>query len=215
MIFRYRFFFITLMILPFLAGCMAQVVTGDGTIYFRDDFSDKTSGWDQINGLDGAVEYTAGQYRMYSAIPNYLLWANPQKVFPADVVVEVLAAKRTGPDDNTFGILCRYVDTKNYYALVISSDGQAGIAKVINGEGPTMISGAHMEPNDAIQKGNETNQLRAECVGNSFKLFANDVLVASAIDEALTANSDVGLLLGSYDDPGSELFFDNFLVRRP
>jgi hypothetical protein len=215
MIFRIRWLFITLLIATTVAGCSASVVTGDGSTYLRDDFSDVASGWDQSDGSDGATEYRDGQYRMYSALPDYLLWANPQKLFPADVVVEVLATKKAGPDDNAFGILCRYQDARNYDALVMSSDGQAGIAKVINGEGPTMISGAQMEPRAVIHSGNASNLLRAECVGPNLKLFANDALVAQAMDETLTANSDIGLLLGSYDDPGSEVFFDNYLVRRP
>jgi hypothetical protein len=215
MLTRCHALFITLLIIPFVVGCSPQVTTGDGITYFRDDFSTTTSGWDQSKGDDGATEYIDGQYRMYSALGNYVVWANPQKVFPADVVVEVLATKKTGPDNNAFGILCRYRDTKNYYALVISSDGQAGIAKVQDGQGPIMISGAHMHPVAEIRKGNAINLLRAECVGNSLKLFINETLAASATDDAFLSEGDAGLWLGSYDDPGTEVYFDNFLIRRP
>jgi hypothetical protein len=206
---------ITLGLIPFLAACLPQITTGDGATYFHDDFSNPTSGWDQASGADSATDYTENQYRMYAALPNYLLWANPQKVFPVDVVIQVIAAKKAGPDNNAFGILCRYQDAKNYYVLMISSDGQAGIAKVLDGQGPTMISGEQMHPAKAIQKGNTINLLRAECVGDLLQLFVNDSLVASATDESIHSNGDAGLWVGSYDDPGTEIFFDDFLVRRP
>jgi|WetSurMetagenome_2_1015567.scaffolds.fasta_scaffold220083_2 hypothetical protein len=210
-----RLLFITLLSVALLYACSPPLIIGDGTTYFHDDFSNTTSGWDQTSGKDGATEYTDGQYRMYAALPNYLLWANPQKLFPADVIVDVIASKRAGPDNNAFGILCRYQDAGNYYALVMSSDGHAGIAKVQGGQGPMMISGSQMEPKSAIQKGNAINLLRAECVGKNLKLFVNDSLVAATTDDTFLVNGDAGLWLGSYEDPGTEIFFDDFLVRRP
>jgi hypothetical protein len=215
MISSLRCVFITLCWVPLLSSCLPTVATGDGTTYFHDDFSNPESGWDQTSGNDGATEYADGQYRMYAALPNYLLWANPQKLFPADVIIDVVASKKAGPDNNAFGILCRYQDAGNYYALMISSDGQAGIGKVQGGQGPIMISGSHMNPKPEIRKGNTANLLRAECVGTSLKLFVNNSLVASSTDDAFPSKGDVGLWLSTYDDPGTEVFFDDFLVRRP
>jgi len=44
-----------------------------------------------------------------------------------DTLVHTRALKLNGPDDNMFGILCRYQDEENYYALVIGSDGYYGV----------------------------------------------------------------------------------------
>jgi hypothetical protein len=215
MILRSNFFSCAISVNLLLCACAPQLTTGDGMTYYHDDFSNPASGWDQVNAADGATEYADGQYRLYSALPNYLLWANPQKVFPEDVVIDVRATKKNGPDNNAFGILCRYQDARNYYALAITSDGQAGIAKVQNGQGPSLISGAHMEPAKGIEKGNSVNLLRAECVGNNLMLYANGVLVATATDNTFLSSSDAGLWLESYDDPGTEIFFNDFTVRHP
>ena len=34
-----------------------------------------------------------------------------------------------GPDDNDFGIICRYIDDNQFYYAIISSDGYYGIVR--------------------------------------------------------------------------------------
>jgi hypothetical protein len=198
-----------------LSGCGSTVtVIPGGDVYWQDDFSDPASGWDQANGTDGVTDYAGGVYRMFSALPDYYLWANPGKQFASDVRIEVEVVKTTGPDDSVFGIVCRYRNTDNYYVLMISGEGLAGIAKLQSGQGLTLISGESLAADANILKGLATNRLRADCIGDSLTLFVNDAQVASAADSALSGG-DVGLFLGAFDMPGADVYFDNFTVRRP
>ena len=143
---------------------------------------------------------------------NSDFWSNPGLSF-ADVSVEVDATKAGGPDDNDLGIICRYQDVENFYFAVISSDGYAGIAKMREGE-EVMISGDALAPSDAIQQGASANHLQFDCDGEALVLLVNGTQVATAADSEWAAG-DVGLLAGTYDTPGTDVHFDNFVVRSP
>jgi hypothetical protein len=130
-----------------------------------------------------------------------------------DVSIDVDAGKDTGPDDNDFGVLCRYQDTENFYFLIISSDGYYGIGKVQNGE-QVLLEPPNMYHTEAIFPGNQVNHIRAECSGTRLALTVNGVFLAEATDSTFP-EGDVGLIVGSFDDPGVDIWFDNFLVAVP
>jgi len=101
-----------------------------GSVLFFDDFSDPNSGWDQVEETDYSTYYFNGTYRIKIEVKLSDSWANPVEKEFSDVIVEVAATKNGGPDDNDFGLICRYLDTKHFYYAVISSDGYFGIFKV-------------------------------------------------------------------------------------
>ena len=192
--------------------------TSGGTsakVLFQDNFGDPNSGWDQTTGADGTTDYQNGGYRINVLTPNVSLWANPSKDFQNDVSVEVDAAKTAGPDDNAFGVICRYQDTENYYKFYITSDGYTGISKEENGDS-TVISSpdGKIQPVDGINQGVATNHIRADCVGSILTLFANGTQVATATDTAFTGG-DVGLIARTYDTAGTDILFTNFVVSKP
>jgi hypothetical protein len=196
-----------------LSGCSAFSAP-QGDAYFQDDFSSAGSGWDRVEGSDGVTDYADGAYRIFSATPDYYMWATSGRSYPDDVRIEVDVVKKAGPDADVFGILCRYRDAKNFYILMISGDGQGGIAKRSSGGDLVMLSDDSLKSNPGIHTGLAANHLRADCVGSNLSLYVNDLLVATAADGELSGG-DAGLWLGAYDNPGSDLFFDNFLVRKP
>jgi hypothetical protein len=196
-----------------LGGCASASIP-QGDIYYQDDFSNSGSGWDRAAGEDGVTDYSAGMYRIFSATSNYYMWATAHRSFPNDVRIEVNVTKKAGADQDVFGVLCRYRNEKSFYILMISGDGQAGIAKRTSDAVLTMLSGGSMKSNPSIHPGPATNLLRADCIGSKLALYANDTLVASAADPDFTGG-DAGLWLGTYDQPGTDLYFDDFVVRKP
>lgn len=181
-------------------------------VLFQDDFSDPSSGWDQISAEDGITDYIDGAYRIYVNSTNTDIWSNPGLNF-SDAQIEVEAEKIGGDDNNDFGIVCRYKDTNNFYFFVISSDGYYGIGKILEGE-QLLIGDESMPPSEEINQGNGTNHLRADCVGDTLRIHVNGVLLAEHQDDSFTSG-DVGLLAGSFDNPGTDIHFDNFIVRQP
>jgi len=147
---------------------------------------------------------------------DYFSWPGLEGELPADIQIEVDAAKKGGPDDNDFGVLCRYSNINqvdNYYRFVISSDGYAGIM-LVEGEESTMLSSDKLQASEAIRKGDASNHLRADCIGSQLTLYINGKQAATAQDSTLVGG-DVGLIAGTYTIPGTDILFDNFKIRQP
>jgi len=191
-----------------LAACRPVAPVESGAVLFEDDFTNTDSGWNQGGGAD----YADGVYQIEVREPQTKVWANPGQSF-SDVIIDVDATTLAGPFDNDFGVQCRVTDSENYYFMLISADGFQVIGAVIEGEA-AFLSDDVMQPSDAILQGNETNHLRAACVGPELTLTVNGTLVAQATDDSLE-EGDVGLMAGSYVEGGVQILFDNFKVVQP
>ena len=184
-----------------------------GEVQFQDDFSDPTSGWVRRNEKDiGNLDFVNQGYQIYVKQTHTALWSGPGYNFH-DVQLEVDATKIEGPDNNDFGIVCRARDQNNYYFLVISSDGYYGIGKVIDGK-PQLIDMDDMPPNEYILQGQQTNHLRADCIGKDLSLYVNGSHLVTVRDSEF-GSGDVGLVAGTFDHPGTRIHFDNFSVLMP
>jgi hypothetical protein len=212
---------IVVLVLAILACGGSSGGSGDDTslpsnAIFQDDFSDTGSGWDSIRvDNEGMTDYDNGVYRIQVLTTNTNVWANPGKSNISDAKVEVDATKYGGPDNNVFGVICRYEDENNFYYFVISSDGYYGIGKVINGEQVLIdMEGNYMVPTDTINQGAAINHIRGDCVGSTLTLYVNGQQVDSKTDTDLTSG-DVGLMAGTFDEAGTDITFDNFQVLKP
>lgn len=196
-----------------LAGCnWFELNVPPGGIIFQDDFTIPASGWDRLNEEEHVTEYQNGGYRIAVHEPETLLWARP-KLDLLDVRIVVSATKLSGPDDNSYGIICRYQDANNFHFFLISSDGYSGIGTFTDGV-KTLLTGEAMLPSEAIFEGDHTNHLQAECVENRLIFTVNGAQVGFAHAE-IDLHGDVGLIAGTGEIPGTDILFDNFSVTRP
>jgi len=199
-----------------LAGCGAGgSATGsprpDALLF--DDFSDATSGWETWSDPNGSfVAYQNGGLRLLVKEKEFDYWSRPGKRF-VDARIEVDAVKLAGPNDNDFGLICRYQDRNNFYAFLVSSDGYAGIVRVEDGK-YRVISGAQLSYNQNIRQGDALNHLQADCIGQTLALKVNNQVVAQVQDGGLAAG-EVGVIAGTNATPGVDIFFDNFVVSKP
>ena len=181
-------------------------------VLFQDDFSDTSSDWDRVDVEEGITDYGDGVYRIFVNTDNTDQWANPDQDF-TDTTIEVEATKVGGPDDNDFGVICRYDDTENFYFFIISSDGFYAAGKVIDGT-QELLSDSDMLENDAINIGNVTNNIQVDCVGSRLTFSVNGTQLV-AVEDTAFSSGDVGLIAGTFDTPGADIYFDNFVVREP
>lgn len=194
-------------------GGGGEPVVEDSGALFSDDFSDSGSGWDQVQADEGVTDYENGAYRIFVDQAQHDYWANPGQSF-GDVRVEVDATKIGGPDDNDFGVICRSSNNdQDFYAFQISSDGYYAIVKFYEGGFDTLGSDGMLQ-SDAINLGSATNHIRADCVGDTLTLYVNGTQVHSVTDSEY-GHGDVGLLAGTFEEAGTDIAFDDFVVREP
>jgi uncharacterized protein YxeA len=182
-------------------------------VLFSDDFSNSSSGWDQVNEDYKITDYSNGGYRMWLDNTQYDVWANPAKSFSGPVRIEVDATKIAGPDNNDFGIICNYQDIDNFYFGLVASDGYAVIGKVQDATS-TYLSSEQMVSVDGVNPGSTLNHLRFDCINGDLTLYANGSQVANVYDSTFSSG-DVGLQVGTFDESGVDILFDNFVVRKP
>ena len=182
---------------------------------FADNFSDPGSGWDRYQNETGVTDYANVGYLIYVKTANIIKWANPSKTFQNNIHIEVDAGMSEGPDNNAFGVICRYQDTDNFYYFYISSDGFGGIGKKANGHYSIISSpDGRLLKIEGVNLGVATNHLGADCIDSTLTLYVNGTQVATTKDSAFTGG-DVGLIARTYDTGGTDIIFTNFYVYRP
>lgn len=210
--------FILLMALSIFACNFGSSGAGGDTepagpkILFQDDFSRKGNDWLQLRDEDGITDYDQDGYRIKVDKAEWIFWSNPGLSL-TNVKIDVDATKIGGPEENEFGVICRYVDENNFYFFSVTSDGFFSVTKLINGE-YEFIGMEEFGATDAVNAGNTLNHLTGECNGNVLRFWVNGTLLAETQDDTFT-EGDVGLIAGTTDISGTDVLFDNFVVTEP
>jgi hypothetical protein len=182
----------------------------ESQILFQDDFSQKGSGWTTLvspQGSSVAYAHQGLEFINYEAEKDF--WSTREGDY-SNVAVGVDGSKLGGPDDNTFGVICRFVDSGNFYAFLIGSDGYYGIIKVKDGV-YSLISGSSMDYSESIIRGRGTNRILGVCSEDLLGLFVNGDLLSIVQDTDLTRGR-IGLISGTNEEPGTDILFDNLIL---
>ncbi len=185
--------------------------TTGGILLYRDDF-ESLVGWYTQEADNFTLAFSEGGYRM---VVNMVTGSAPvysvrQQTY-TDIRIEVDIMQVQGPSDGYFGLVCRFVDSTNYYRFVMGRDGYYDIAKKVNGEFSYLSSGSQK---DLFITDGTANHLRADCVGGALTLYINGEKMLEVQDGGLT-NGSVGLVVGTNSEPGMDALFDNFLILEP
>lgn len=174
-------------------------------LILEEDFSGE--GWDVAQDKDHRQGYEDGHYFIAIDTTDFSYWSVAGATLN-DFVVEVETSQVDGPDNNDYGVMLRYQDEDNFYSFEISGDGYYTFSKAVEGQYFSIIP---WRESGAINLGHNPNLLRVEAVGSNFSLYINDELVDAAIDSEFS-QGDVGLLAGTYEEPGVHIAFDNLKV---
>jgi hypothetical protein len=174
-----------------------------------DDFSDPNSGWFAYQGDEGVLGYLSGSYQIQINQTNLMLYSTSGYSF-TDSLVQVEAFKSDGPDENIFGVVCRYQDDGNYYFLTITSNGYYGIGKIADNT-TSLIGDPDLQYSAVINQGRTYNNIQAACQTNSLTLTVNGTRLVEVQDSQFS-EGEVGLIAGTYDIYGANILFDNFSV---
>ncbi|WP_420642755.1 hypothetical protein [Candidatus Leptofilum sp.] len=204
-----------------LAAC--TIVSGPTTdacnesgALLRDDFGgEQNCGWREYNQGGAVVEIADGTLNISTSQTGQIWWTNVGRDF-SDVIVTVQARQTSGPNNNAYGVLCRYQDENNFYIFLISGDGYYAIGKYQAGEAQI----TYLTPNqeyvfsDLINQGVATNLLRVSCVGNELSLSVNGLPLATVTDNTFIGG-DVGLGVSTLEPGTAVVQFDDLLVLAP
>ncbi len=182
----------------------------------RDDFSgEQNCGWREYNQGGAVVEIAEGTLRISTSQTGQVWWTNAGRDFN-DAIITVQARQTSGPNNNAYGVLCRYQDENNFYIFLISGDGYYAIGKYQTGEQQI----TYLTPNqeyvfsDLINQGVATNLLRVGCVGNELSLSVNGLPLITVTDDSFSGG-DVGLGVSTLEPGTAVVQFDDLLVLAP
>jgi hypothetical protein len=179
---------------------------------WQDDFEGEQNWFTGSKEDSYTFEYLNGTYRIYNNLLGSIVWSVRGDKF-TDVRLEVDAMQHKGPKDGYYGLICRFVDTKNYYALFIGSEGTFGIAKMEKGKLGFIQQGDI--PAKVLKAKDEYNRIRVDCIGPSLVLYVNDKKVIDAQDSSFVSG-DVGIGAGNQlEAAGIDVVFDNFEIWQP
>lgn len=215
-----RFGFLALLLL--LSACSLDLTGGapdtcdaEGVL-FQDDFSgEQNCGWVEYNRGGAVVGIADGMLSIQTSQPGQLWWTNPGRSFD-DVIISVSAQQVSGPNDNAYGVICRYQDEQNFYIFLISGDGYYAIGKYQSGgDGVQYLTenGQFVE-SQAINQGTVSNQIQASCVGDELRLAVNGVPLLEVTDPTFV-NGDVGLGVSTFQPGTAVVNFDDMRVTAP
>lgn len=175
------------------------------------DFSFYDAYW-ELDSDVGSIQYVGEELHFEMWESSVYVWQFDGYTYE-DVIIDVDAFVVSPGGDGDFGLLCRYQDADNFYALEVSEDGYYSIWKYVNGEFSYMWEeGWRYLPLELDYAYNV--HLTASCVGDKLMLAVDGELLAEVIDTDLTYGS-AGMIAGTWEAPELTVGFDNFLVSAP
>lgn len=175
---------------------------------YTDNFDNPASGWKTAQEAALQIQYRDGTLLFSIDDLDQIAWSVSGKRFK-DFTLEVDATQLAGPNDNSYGVIVRYVDDKNFYRLDISGDGYYAINKRKDG---TWIKVQDWTEAPAIHQAQATNHLQVVAKGAQFTFNINGQPVGSFADADFNAG-DVGVTAGTlFDNAGVQIAFDNLTV---
>ncbi len=180
-----------------------------GREIFRDDFSSRRSGWATGDTQNYLADYRAGEFIVQIKSENILAWSTHDTEL-ADGMISVEARVVDSIGDGDYGIICRYQDKDNFYFFLISEDSYFSIQKFENDEQQMLFDWEQLKGIDP----SKPNRITAICIGNKLQLAVNDSILATVYDDSFQSGN-IGLIAGTYNNPGLTVAFDNLVVKQP
>jgi len=205
----------------FLVACLPGQVSGpdpcnEETTLLQDDFSgERDCGWILYNDQGITSTINNDVLTINNSLSGQISWVNADRNF-SDVIITTQARQVGGPNDNAYGVICRYQSESDFYVFLISGDGfyaigkyQSGTPQIqyLTGEGQYLSS-------DAINQGQAANEIKASCVGDELTLMVNGILLDTVSDPTFV-RGDIGLGASTFQPGTAEIEFDSIIVIAP
>ena len=186
-----------------VADRLAEIKADDPTT--SDDFRRDNDTWNIEPDEDATFFYRGRTFHIKVDAPEWIGWSAGE-ITTTDFLLEVDTQYVDGPADAEYGVIFRQVDADNYYFFAISRSGSYGMWRLEDGEWQTLVE---WTATDAIDTSEDAlNRLGILAEGAQLTLLVNDVALTQLEDETF-ASGKVALALGTFDEAGAEVAFDN------
>lgn len=185
-------------------------------LLFADEFDgSQQCGWALYSQGGASVAIQDDTLRISTSQVGEIWWTNPGRRFD-DVIITTIARQSSGPDNNAYGVICRYQNEQNFYIFLISGDGYYAIGRYQgSGERITYLTpDGQYQFSDIINQGMATNQIRVSCIGNELSLAVNGIPLINVTDSAF-ATGDVGLGVSTLTQGTAVVEFDSIRIMEP
>jgi hypothetical protein len=181
---------------------------------FYDDYSDATSGLEQVEEEWGLSYYADYEEYVMELVPyggpiyDYYLDWTLSEVF----MIEVLAGYG-GAANNGYGVIFQFVGDGQFYVFRISGDGFYTIER---GDGDDLTTLVEWTPSDLIDQTElNWNVLTVEGWGDTYYVYINGHMVDSFTD-ATYSGGTFGIIVDNFDEEAPAVFyFDDYAVGTP
>ncbi len=198
-----------------LVASEPEACDGEGYLFVDTFEADRDCGWATYNRGGADVSIEEGELQVSTSQPGQIWWTNPGLNFE-DVVISAETRQLSGPNDNAFGVICRYQSEDNFYIFLISGDGFYSIGKYQAGSDEViyLTEDGQFAQSDVINQGTSTNLIEASCIGDELGLAVNGVPLVTVTDPTFVTG-DIGLAASTLQ-PGTLLVaFDDVRVSQP
>jgi hypothetical protein len=183
-----------------------QASEGQTAIY--DEFSSNTLGWDESSDADYSRYLQNDRYFIEVHPDQFSVWSALDNQSFENIVVNVDVNVEQRATDGDIGVLCRYVDSSNFYALEVSEDGYFSIWKYLNGETIYIVDWTLSE---LVPTDGSPFVLNASCDGAQLSVGINGELLGTGTDADFSSGG-VGVIAGTWVNGNQIISFDNFEV---
>jgi hypothetical protein len=186
---------------------------GAGEVLFEDDFETDSERWTIGDDSSSVVAVRDGVLDIEILVDQYMSWSHLyEDTFDNVRVAFDVAPSAENTGDPSWGVVCNYADTENFYYMSFGSNGYYAIARYLNDEYLVLSDedGNYVE-SQLIEKNKSSYQVEATCANGTFELRVDGKRIASVEDNALTGGT-VGLLVETFDGDYAQALFDNVVI---
>jgi S1-C subfamily serine protease len=181
----------------------------EGDVILEDDFLDNRNNWALGGDENGSADIIDGQLVIDLDLDSYVQWSSLPDIYPnLMMVTEGEFINSVG--DGEAGFICGLKDSMNFTVLEVSEDGYFTIWKYEDDEFISLVDWTFSDVIDLSQP----FKLSAYCGADRLALALNDILLVE-IEEKNFTPGRVGLMAGTWDNPGISVGYENFTIMVP
>ena len=201
-----RFLFLIIVLCAFTLAACGPALT---PLPYAEDFSTADGSWKTASDEAIKIGVQAGALHFKIDDLDTIAWSTPRDKRFGDFMRDVDATQVYGPNDNTYGVIFRYQDDRNFYRLDISGDGYYAVFKRKDGVW-TKVQDYVETP--AVKQGHAANHLQVIAKGDQFTFNVNGETVKTFRDSDFPTGN-IGVTAGTlFDNAGVQIAFDNLKV---